>query len=242
MKRNPSILPIIILSVSLLGCFQLVKNNDESVAFLKTRTSNSILEVENIPMSYATMGLNFTTPFQGVQKQPSGKLVYSVSDDGYLNIRRSPSAQAEIVGRLLTGGSGANLLGTQGKWYKVSYKGTVGYVNSSYASLRKPTPKKVYYLVLGSYDSPEKAQNATNNLPDALLSPVYKATEKGVTKYRICSHCFNSREKAERKKKNIETLLNLSAWIWESDGLAECVYRPGSLVDEKIKIPELTPQ
>ena len=106
------------------------------------------------------------------------------------------------------------------------------------------TKPKVFYVVLGSYESLENAIKATGETPDFLLSPVYKAEEKGVVKYRLCCDCYYSKEKALERKQELEELVGnfITTWIWESDGLAECVYQPKSLRDENELIPALTPQ
>jgi hypothetical protein len=103
---------------------------------------------------------------------------------------------------------------------------------------------KVFYVVLGSYESLENAIKATGETPDFLLSPVYKAEEKGEVKYRLCCDCYYSKEKALERKQELEELVGnfITTWIWESDGLAECVYQPKSLRDENELIPALTPQ
>lgn len=59
--------------------------------------------------------------------------VYSISDDGFLNIREKPSDKSEILGILITGGEGAELLDNSSKWYKVKKGDVIGYVYSKYA-------------------------------------------------------------------------------------------------------------
>ena len=63
------------------------------------------------------------------------KMVYASSSDGFVNIRRSASANSTILGELRNDGDGANYLGKKGKWYKVNYYGVIGYVNSDYCYL-----------------------------------------------------------------------------------------------------------
>lgn len=177
------------------------------------------------------------------------QLVYSVSDDGFLNIRREPSAKAEIVGRLKTNGEGAKYLGEKGGWYKVEYYGAVGYVNSKFARYdgvrQTASPsQKVYYLVVGSFETLESAKKGLGTLPDWMVGPVYRVSENGKVVYRICYACYSTKTKAANAKRELDQVLSgaRAAWIWESNGLADCVYRPGSLRDENEKVPVLTPQ
>lgn len=58
-------------------------------------------------------------------------MVYSNCFDGYLNVRAEPSSKSKIVGTLRNGPEGAELLGVEGKWTKVSVNGVVGYIWSA---------------------------------------------------------------------------------------------------------------
>lgn len=189
-------------------------------------------------------------PTSGSQPS-SAEQVYSTSDDGYLNIRKEPSAKAEIIGRLKTGGEGAKYLGEQNGWYKVDYYGAIGYVNSKFAkydgvraSAKSSNGQKIYYLVVGSYETLANARKGTGEVHDWMACPVYRAEEKGVVKYRLCYACFYTKEKALREKRKLDEVLNGSreVWIWESNGLAECVFRPGSMRDANEPVPVLSPQ
>ena len=57
-----------------------------------------------------------------------------VSCDGFLNIRKTPGTDAEVVGRILSGRT-AKRLQTLDGWYMVEYKGTVGYVSADFCTL-----------------------------------------------------------------------------------------------------------
>ena len=72
---------------------------------------------------------------------PNKTFVYSISDDGFLNIRETPSDKSEILGVLITGGDGAELLDNSSKWYKVKKGDVIGYVYSKYAFI-SPSVKK----------------------------------------------------------------------------------------------------
>lgn len=62
--------------------------------------------------------------------------VYSNANDGFLNIRKSPSTNATIIGEIVNGGEGAQFIERSGKWIKVRFHGKVGYVHGSYAIVR----------------------------------------------------------------------------------------------------------
>ena len=59
--------------------------------------------------------------------------VRGVSSNDVLNIRRWPSAQSRKVGRIPAGFCGIRRLGPRrGRWVKISYGGTTGWVHSRY--------------------------------------------------------------------------------------------------------------
>ena len=63
------------------------------------------------------------------------QVVYAESDDGFVNIRTSPSANARKVGEVyqfMEGLGSAIKIGEQGKWVKVSKGYTVGWCNGNY--------------------------------------------------------------------------------------------------------------
>ena len=63
------------------------------------------------------------------------QVVYAESDDGFVNIRKSPSANASKVGEVyqfMEGLGSALKIGEQGKWVKVSKGYTVGWCNGNY--------------------------------------------------------------------------------------------------------------
>ncbi len=173
--------------------------------------------------------------------------VYSTSTDGYLNVREQPQGDAFVVDVLFTGGQGAKFLGKQGNWYKVEHDGQVGYVVARYATIAtskpgvKPYAGKLHYVVVQSFGSLDGAKRAAENIPDHLLSPVYRAVDKeGEVKYRICTGCFRTQAKAQDHQRELKEL-GLESWIWTTTGFAECVYRPESLYDGAIAIAPLVP-
>ena len=167
------------------------------------------------------------------------QMVYSISSDGFLNIREQPTSHSSIVGVLYTGGDGAKLLGQQGKWYNVEYQGRQGYVNSSYAtcSSAKPTStsattshRKVYYVVLGSYDNLEYARSYANSWsgPNSNRLSVYRTIVYGTVKFRVCNFCSYSMSSAKDMVQLVANNTGQTAWVWPSDGLADCVYSVSS--------------
>ena len=92
---------------------------------------------------------------------------------------------------------------------------------------------KVYYLVCGSYSSLDKAKEASEFMSEVLFYPVYKTTVKGKTVYRLCCECYYSKKKAQARARELMGMnFSDSIWVWESNGLAKCVYVPQSPADE----------
>lgn len=60
------------------------------------------------------------------------KWVYANAYDGFLNVRKRPSAASSILTAMYNGSDGARYLGRSGNWYKVDYHGTIGYVNNKH--------------------------------------------------------------------------------------------------------------
>ena len=181
------------------------------------------------------------------QAKNTKPMVYSIADDGFLNIREYPKASAPILGKLLTGGEGAEYLGSSGDWYNVRYKGVEGYVNGKFAKLTgleessmrvAGANKKVYYVVVGTYSSLAEAKKAMIVQPDALDgSNVYRAKDKnGRTVFRLCPGCYYNRADAQEHAKGLNDFLDIGAWIWESDGVAPCVYQGIALNGEPSSI------
>lgn len=173
--------------------------------------------------------------------------VYANASDGYVNMREEPNANAFIVDVLFTGGKPAKLLDRQGNWLHILYDGQKGYVNSKYVTVgtkpkAKPLQRTLYYVVIQSFSTLDAAKARAEDMPDALLSPVYRAVDKGKTYYRICTGCFLSRQQAEAHQNEIKEFNGADTWIWATKGFADCVYRPESLYDGAIRIAPLTPR
>ena len=70
-----------------------------------------------------------------LEQQVGKKLVYSISTDGFVNVRKTPNASSKIIGVLATNRKGAVLLSSKGTWWKVRVDNVVGYVHSKYVTL-----------------------------------------------------------------------------------------------------------
>ncbi|MBR3101816.1 MAG: SPOR domain-containing protein [Muribaculaceae bacterium] len=115
--------------------------------------------------------------------------------------------------------------------------------NAQAAKKTGKKPQKVYYLVCGSYSTLEQAKQASENMSEVLFYPVYKAQVKGKTVYRLCCECFYSKKKALSRAEELKSMFFSEMWVWESNGLAECVYVPTSPADEPgVEEKPLVPQ
>ena len=101
--------------------------------------------------------------------------------------------------------------------------------------------KKVYYVVAGSYSSFEEAKKTAENISEVMFYSVYKVNVKGKVAYRLCCECFYTREKAQEFINEYGPSFCDKMWIWESNGLGNCVYRPLSPADGETRIPLLKP-
>lgn len=182
---------------------------------------------------------------------PAGEeLVYSIADDGYVNIRQFPDADSYVVGVLATNRKGAKLVSNQGKWWKIRIDNVEGYVNSRYVKMSS-TPVKisglptVYYVVLESHGSLDSAQTYNYRRPDGMECWIYKCTSNGKTVYRLCDGCFSTRSNAQAAINKWRSMMYsdwyTNAWIWENEGLGDCISCPVNYETEMQK-PPLTPQ
>ena len=182
-----------------------------------------------------------------MEQQLGKKLVYSISSDGFVNVRQSPKSTSKIIGVLATNQKGAILMSSKGTWWKVRIDNVVGYVHSKYVKLSS-TPVKVnglptvYYNVVSTCKSMDEVKQFFYGCPDALDgSPVYKDTEGGKTVYKVCMECFATYSGAKDFSDSTNKLFGDGfCTIWSHQGLAECVYLPMTPAGE-MAIP-LTPQ
>ena len=166
-----------------------------------------------------------------MEQQAGRKLVYSISNDGFVNVRKTPNASSKIIGVLATNRKGAVLLSSKGTWWKVRVDNVVGYVHSKYVTLSSKPVKisglpTVHYVVISTCNSMAEVKQFFYNCPDAFDgSPVYKDIEGGKTVYKICLNCYATLSGAMQLRDSTNKMLGDDyAKIWSTQGLAECVY------------------
>ena len=166
-----------------------------------------------------------------MEQQAGRKLVYSISTDGFVNVRKTPNASSKIIGVLATNRKGAVLLSSKGTWWKVRVDNVVGYVHSKYVTLSSKPVKisglpTVHYVVISTCNSMAEVKQFFYNCPDAFDgSPVYKDIEDGKTVYKICLNCYATVSGAMQLRDSTNKMLGDDyAKIWSTQGLAECVY------------------
>ena len=166
-----------------------------------------------------------------LEQQVGKKLVYSISTDGFVNVRKTPNASSKIIGVLATNHKGAVLLSSKGTWWKVRVDNVVGYVHSKYVTLSSKPVKisglpTVHYVVISTCNSMAEVKQFFYNCPDAFDgSPVYKDIEGGKTVYKICLNCYATLSGAMQLRDSTNKMLGDDyAKIWSTQGLAECVY------------------
>jgi hypothetical protein len=166
-----------------------------------------------------------------MEQQAGRKLVYSISTDGFVNVRKTPNASSKIIGVLATNHKGAVLLSSKGTWWKVRVDNVVGYVHSKYVTLSSKPVKisglpTVHYVVISTCNSMAEVKQFFYNCPDAFDgSPVYKDIEGGKTVYKICLNCYATLSGAMQLRDSTNKMLGDDyAKIWSTQGLAECVY------------------
>lgn len=166
-----------------------------------------------------------------LEQQVGKKLVYSISTDGFVNVRKTPNASSKIIGVLATNRKGAVLLSSKGTWWKVRVDNVVGYVHSKYVTLSSKPVKisglpTVHYVVISTCNSMAEVKQFFYNCPDAFDgSPVYKDIEDGKTVYKICLNCYATLSGAMQLRDSTNKMLGDDyAKIWSTQGLAECVY------------------
>ncbi len=190
--------------------------------------------------------LHHSTEGDTLQKKT---FVYAHSSDGYVNVRKKPSTSSDKLGELRNGGAGALYLGREGSWLKVLYHGEPAYVYSLYAQIGQssstsaPVEKHYFYIVIASFENAELAKKTADELPDIMRRPVYRHNIDGNAKYRICESCFTTRDKALTRKKELDIRYGESdIWIWETSGLADCIYCPTSTRQGNSRIVPLSPR
>ena len=105
-----------------------------------------------------------------MEQQAGRKLVYSISTDGFVNVRKTPNASSKIIGVLATNRKGAVLLSSKGTWWKVRVDNVVGYVHSKYVTLSSKPVKisglpTVHYVVISTCNSMAEVKQFFYNCP-----------------------------------------------------------------------------
>ena len=106
----------------------------------------------------------------------------------------------------------------------------------------KKQSRTVYYIVCGSYPTLEEAIDHAEEMSEVVFYNVYKATANGQVTYRLCCQCYYSKADAQKDLNGIFSgFKNSDWWVWPSQGLAECVYRPYSPEGDNKRMPDLRP-
>lgn len=96
--------------------------------------------------------------------------------------------------------------------------------------------QKVYYVVLGSYSSLKEAKRFNYYAPDGLECNIYKARANGKIVYRACCNVFKTANEAHGCAREIQKHYGINAWVWASNGAANCVFQETGLNGEPIPI------
>ncbi len=131
--RKASLLLLAAMVITLVACNNAPKASEKE----QIEKEKAALELERAALEKEKAALEKEKADKKAENEqtPSKPTVYSIADDGFLNIREMPNASAKIVGRLITGGDGAEYLGSASNWINVRYKGVEGFVNGKYAKI-----------------------------------------------------------------------------------------------------------
>lgn len=83
-----------------------------------------------------TLGMYEDDTYVEENTSTSVSYVYSDDPDGYVNVRKQPNSHCDIVAVMYNNGDGAAFIEKSGNWYKISYKGKVGYVHKDHVRMR----------------------------------------------------------------------------------------------------------
>ena len=131
------ILLITIMSMMMVSCGYVTEHLKEVLAGNKDKERLDSLQnaLEQMEKKLEETKQNTQIPDATSSPQEIFTLVYAESDDGFVNIRQSPSAKANIVGQVLQfyhGLGNAVKIGQQGKWVKVRNGSVEGWCNGNY--------------------------------------------------------------------------------------------------------------
>lgn len=96
--------------------------------------------------------------------------------------------------------------------------------------------KKIYYVVLGSFNTLKDAKRFNYFAPDGLECNIYKTKVKGKTVYRACCNVYKTANEAHECAREIQKNYGINAWVWSSEGVANCVVQETALSGEPIPV------
>lgn len=126
MRKALLIIAVVILLISLAACNN-TQNEEEST---ETPVVKKTPESTAMPTpTAAATPISTTTPSPTLQIKFVGKVVCTAGE--FINIRRTPSKDAEVIGRFPASMT-ADVVEYIGDWVKISYENIVGFAHSSY--------------------------------------------------------------------------------------------------------------
>lgn len=130
-KRNGAAAPAAVATASEADAVKLANSPEEAGNGDSTKSSEEAAkeaeEIKKVIASYKDLGI--------------------VKASGYLNVRKEPSTEADVIGKLQGDGACDILEKTQDGWYKISSGGIEGYINSEYVITGEEAKKKAESLV-----------------------------------------------------------------------------------------------
>lgn len=135
---------VVVSAVAVIGT--LIGKSAGGAGTIKVETVAASLEttapVETEPSEPQTIVLETTLSEEEIQEKEQEAAVKSVLDgyanlgiagvSGYLNVRKTPEAFGEVIGKLPAGGACEIIDTSTEGWYKISSGGVTGYVSSQY--------------------------------------------------------------------------------------------------------------
>lgn len=125
-KRNGGGAAAVALATASEAVNQAAANNDEAVKASEEAIKQAE-EMKKVVASYKNLGI--------------------VKASGYLNIRKTPGTDGDVIGKLQSDGACDILEKTEDGWYKITSGGIEGYINSEYVLTGEEAVKKAESLV-----------------------------------------------------------------------------------------------
>jgi cell wall-associated NlpC family hydrolase len=143
---------VLLVAVIVTAGVAVKKNRAATPAALATASEASAVKLSNSPDGDAEN--NTKTSEEAAKEAEEIKKVISAYKDlgivkasGYLNVRKEPSTEADVIGKLQGDGACDILEKTDDGWYKISSGGIEGYINSEYVITGDEAKKKAEGLV-----------------------------------------------------------------------------------------------